>query len=218
MKPNNLRWAVIAILLACIPLAFLAIAWPHIPDTVPVRFNANMEPEKFENKSSLWLVTGITSGVSVIIYFLLVNIHRIDPKRRNQPSATFAKLGFGLVVFFAALGVILVASSLRGGLGLQRLLFPLIGLLLAFLGNYLPALKPNYFAGLRLPWTLSDPDNWRQTHRLAGRIWFWSGLAFALLAVFLPVRILLPVFITAIVAMVLVPSIYSFWLFREKKS
>jgi uncharacterized membrane protein len=204
--------------IACIPFAYLAITWASVPQTVAIHFDAQLKPDAYEDRSQLWVITGIITGVSFLVYLLLVNIHRIDPKRRNQPSATFGKLGLGLVVFMAVLSMLLVYAAAHGGVGLHRSLFPLLGLLFAFLGNYLPALKPNYFAGIRLPWTLNDPDNWRQTHRLAGRIWFWVGLAFTILALLLPLPVVLPAFITAIVIMVLIPGVYSYRLFRNKKA
>jgi uncharacterized membrane protein len=43
-------------------------------------------------------------------------------------------------------------------------------------GNYLGNLRPNYFVGIRTPWTLEDPETWRATHRLGGRLMFFGGL------------------------------------------
>jgi uncharacterized membrane protein len=88
--------------------------------------------------------------------------------------------------------------------------------LFVFLGNYMPALKPNYFAGIRLPWTLSDDDNWRRTHFLAGKIWFWGGLVFAVLTLFLPSTFAVPLMIFSVCIMVLIPAIYSYRIFRDK--
>ncbi|MDQ2752120.1 MAG: SdpI family protein, partial [Bacteroidota bacterium] len=37
------------------------------------------------------------------------------------------------------------------------------------MGNNFYNIKPNYFAGYRLPWTLESEENWRKTHHLAVR-------------------------------------------------
>jgi uncharacterized membrane protein len=78
------------------------------------------------------------------------------------------------------------------------------------------SIKPNYFVGFRLPWTLSDDENWRRTHLLGGKIWFWSGVAFAIVSLLLPVTMIFPVFIVLLVIITLVPVVYSFLIFKNK--
>ncbi len=34
----------------------------------------------------------------------------------------------------------------------------LVGLLFIVIGNYLPQCKPNYFVGIKTPWTLSNEE------------------------------------------------------------
>ncbi len=214
MKKNTMKW--IALLICILPLAYLAIIWSSLPQIVPVHFNSEMKPDRMGDKSELWLVTGVMACVSILVYFLINNIYRIDPKRRGEPqSVTFNKLSFGLVIFLAALNAIIISSA-KGALVLQNLLFPLLGLLFAFLGNYMNNIKPNYFAGFRLPWTLSDDENWRKTHHLASRIWFAGGLFLTIASVVLPLRFVLPVFITTIVLMSIIPTVYSYRLFKNK--
>jgi uncharacterized membrane protein len=216
MKKKNSLLNAIAFIVSLLPLGYLAVVYGSLPAKVAVHYNSNMQPDEIKNKSELWLIAGILAAVSFLTYLLLQNLHRFDPKRRNQPSATFNKLGFGLVVFMAALSILIIESSHREGFTMNRLIFPLIGLLFVFLGNYLPAIKPNYFAGIRLPWTLSDDDNWRRTHFLAGRLWFWCGLGFALLTLFLPLNFIPVLLASAVVIMVLIPGIYSYRIFRDK--
>ena len=62
------------------------------------------------------------------------------------------------------------------------------GLLFAFMGNLMHNIKPNYFAGVRTPWTLEDPDTWRATHRLAGKLWFGGGIFVTIAVLVLPVE------------------------------
>jgi uncharacterized membrane protein len=217
MKKNYTLVNIIMIIVALLPLGYLAVVWDVLPPQVPVHFDTQMKPDRISDKSELWIMSGMLAGGSILVYFLLQKIYLFDPKRRNKAGIeTFNKLGAGLVIFFAALNIVIIISAQKSGVNLENLLFPLIGLLFVFLGNYLPALKPNYFAGIRLPWTLSDDDNWRKTHQLGGKIWFWGGLLFAILSLFLPREIILPVFIAIILIMVLIPAIYSYKLFREK--
>ena len=209
---------VVMLLVACAPLAYLAIVEDRIPQKVALHYNLRLEPDRIGDKSELWLVTGILAVVSFLVYLLLQNIHVFDPKRKTRDiTSIFNKLAAGIIVFMAVLSCIIIASAVKGDVVLARFLFPFIGLMFAFIGNYMHALKPNYFAGIRLPWTLSDDENWRKTHYLAGKLWFWGGLLFALASLFIPNSQVMYVFIPLMVILVVIPAVYSYRLFRATK-
>lgn len=215
MKKHSLFTAAI-ILVALVPAAYLALIWDSLPEIVPVHFGADMKPDRMGNKSELWLVTSLLAAVSIGVYFLLNNLHRFDPKRKAaQTSSTFSKLAAGMVVFMSALGIIIISSA-KGGTVVQNLLFPLLGLMFAFLGNYMNNIKPNYFAGFRLPWTLSSDENWRRTHQLGGKLWFAGGLLITIVSLFLPAGVMFPVFIVVMVVITLIPIIYSYRFFKRQ--
>ncbi len=81
----------------------------------------------------------------------------------------------------------------------------------------MPNLKPNYFAGFRLPWTLENEDNWRKTHHLAGRFWFGGGLLSALLFLVLPYKTAFIFFIVLMLIIIFIPGVYSYQLFKKSK-
>lgn len=218
MKKNITIRNLSILFITLIPVAYLAIVWNKIPENVALHYNAKFEPDRFGNKSELWLVTGILVVVSFLLYLLLQNLHLFDPKRKNKASsAAFGKLATGLVVFMATLNCIIIASAAEGNIVMNRFLFPLIGLLFAFIGNYMHSMKPNYFAGIRLPWTLSSDENWRLTHILAGKLWFWGGLIFAFASLFIPAEYVIYLFIPLILVLVVIPAVYSFRLFKKQK-
>ena len=64
--------------------------------------------------------------------------------------------GINGVVVLAALGV---AVNMGLVLGVQ------VGLLLVVIGAIMDQLRPNWFVGIRTPWTLSSEESWRATHR-----------------------------------------------------
>jgi uncharacterized membrane protein len=207
------------VVLALTPMAYLAIIWNSVPETVALHYNEKMQPDKMGDKGELWLPVGIIAIVSIAVFFLLNNISRIDPKRSSaQASSTFNKLAAGILVFMTILNFLIITSAAKGSFAMEKFLFPLLGLLFAFIGNFMNNIKPNYFAGFRLPWTLSDDDNWRRTHHLASKIWFAGGIFLVIISLFLPSPILLPVFIGLIVVMSIIPAVYSYRLFREKRN
>ena len=95
----------------------------------------------------------------------------IDPKKKvkyNQP--VLVKLSYALVLFLSAMNVVIIYSTKMGHFVMDvRILFPAISLLMAYLGNLFNSLKPNYFVGVRTPWTLENEAVWKKTHQLTGR-------------------------------------------------
>ncbi len=208
------------ILTALLPLAVLAIVYADLPARIPIHYNHKMEVDRIGHKSELWFLTGIISVVSVLLFFILGNIHRFDPKRKNdlKAPAAFHRLGAAVLIFMSALSMVIVISSYNERIVLQNLIFPLLGMLFAFLGNYMINIKPNYIAGIRLPWTLNDDDNWKRTHQVGGRIWFWGGLLFAITSWAIPSAVVLWFFVGMVAIMVLIPVIYSYRLYRSKSN
>ena len=204
----------LVILLALSPLVYLAIIWNSLPAQVPIHFNTRFEPDKTGSKDELGCLVAVLSAVSLIIYFLLTNLRRFDPKQRGAaPSSSFTKLALVISVFITIVNFLILIAVKENAAILRRLLFPLLGLFIAFMGNYMNNIRPNYFAGIRLPWTLSSDENWKRTHRLAGRLWFIAGLLMAALFLIVPGSVVLFLIIMAVIVMI--PVVYSYWLFKH---
>lgn len=117
-----------------------------------------------------------------------------------------------------ALTCFIIYSITHGGSRFDSsLILSGVGLLFAVIGNYLPNLKPNYFAGLRFPWTLENADNWRRTHALAGKMWFAGGLLLAVTCLLLPPVASAVVFLITMLVLVVIPAVYSWKIFRQQK-
>ena len=87
-----------------------------------------------------------------------------------------------------------------------------MGVLSIVIGNYLPKTKQSYTMGIKLPWTLNSEENWNRTHRLAGYLWVLGGLLFIVMSF---VGWSLAAFLIILAVMVLVPTAYSYLLYRK---
>ena len=215
MKSNNSLFNWLIILLALSPLIYLASIWSSLPGIIPVHYDLNFKPDKMGSKNSMWIWTAILSGVSLLVYFSLTNIRKFDPKQRKlPPSSTFTRLAVVIAVFVTILNFLILIAVKDNTKAMGKLLFPLLGLLFAFIGNYMVNLKPNYFAGIRLPWTLSSDYNWKKTHQFAGKLWFWAGLISAALCLFFPQFKI--IFFGILIFIILIPIIYSYRIYKEE--
>lgn len=203
-----------------LPLIYLWLVWAKVPATVPLHYNVHGEIDRYGSK--LEMLTGILlmSGINLATYLLMINIHKIDPKRMKAgKSESYEKLALGVSLFLTALSSVIVLDAIKGGSSIgEKAIVPLVGLLLAFVGNYMHNLKPNYFAGIRIPWTLNDEENWRQTHRVASHVWFGGGLTIFIISLVCPEEVTAYAMMGIVAFMVIVPVSYSFILHRNSKN
>lgn len=202
------------------PLAYLAFTWPGLPDSMALHFDMSGKPDRYGSKYELLLPVGIIVVVSIGVYYLLTNLHRIDPKRSytEENRGRLKRLALGLALFMSAIGCYMVKSAIDSTVSMTgNTIIVLMGLFFAFLGNYMYSIKPNYFAGFRLPWTLHDNENWRLTHKLVGVLWFTGGLLVTILALILPHTFARAAFLTIMGIATIIPVIYSYRLYVAKR-
>ena len=163
------------LLVLALMFGLAAWTWPTAPDKVPVHWNLAGEVDRYGSRAEGLL---ILPGMALLIYVLLRALPRLDPRSENYArfagSYTAMRLGI-LGLLFAIDGVMLL--TLRGvAVDVGLVVGGLVGLLLVGLGMLLPRFQPNWFAGIRTPWTLSSDRVWQQTHALGGKLFVVMGL------------------------------------------
>lgn len=83
------------------------------------------------------------------------------------------------------------------------------------LGNYFKVIQPNYFIGIRTPWTLENNEVWKLTHIFAGKLWVIGGLLIVLGGLIFENDSFTIVFISLVVVLAIVPMVYSYVKFKE---
>ncbi|HEX5654833.1 MAG TPA: SdpI family protein [Chitinophagaceae bacterium] len=207
-------------LIMLIPALYLGLVWNKIPQQVAMHYDLQGNPDRYGSKNELLTLAFVLIVMNALSYLILTNIYRIDPKKyAAENKGRLQRIGFLVVVFIAGILCLFINSAVSGSLKLSMgFIFAGIGLLFAAIGNYMPNLKPNYFAGLRLPWTLENEENWRKTHAMAGKLWFGGGLLLAVICLFTPPITTFIIFFAVTFIIVIIPCIYSYKLYRKQKS
>lgn len=217
---NKDSLSIIIILAALgLPIFYLCYIYSSLPETIAIHFNIEGKPDGYGSKTTLVFTTILLDAVGLGCYFLMKYLPQIDPKKTaEQNPALLNKIGIVIVVFMGLLNLIILQSSVSNTIQINKYILPLLGMLFAFMGNYMQTIKPNYFAGFRTPWTLEDPENWKATHLLAGKLWVIGGFVCMISSLLAPAKIgwLLFMMITVIIS--IVPFIFSYRYFKKHQS
>lgn len=203
-------------LILIIPFVYLAFIWNNLPDQIPLHWNVNDEVDNYGSKVFGTLLLPL---FNIGIYFLMLFIPRIDPKRRNYElfAGPFRMIRGWLAVFMVILFFVIIQSAMGTMLPVGRIVTGSVMLLFAMLGYYMRNIKPNWFVGIRTPWTLENETVWEKTHLLGGKMWLYGGLVGLLFVFFLEKTGLVILLATLIPVMVVVPVVYSWMLFNKNR-
>lgn len=202
------------ITIALLPFAYLAYIWNRLPEKVPMHWNASGEIDDYGNKSELLFMLLLVVGLPYLIFLV---IPHIDPKQKLQNMGNkLNNLRLILSLFMSALAIFIL-YSVQQETSNPGFILAIVGLLFAFLGNYFKTIKPNYFIGIRTPWTLESEEVWKKTHLLGGKMWFAGGLVMALTFV-LPEPLNIYTFLGITAVITVIPIVYSYLEFKKIKN
>ena len=196
-----------------IPFIYLSVIWKNLPALVPTHFDLAGNPNDWSNKSSLPYMIG---GLGIGNYLLMLLIPYFDPKNKMaQMGEKYYSIRLLMTIFMSALSFYLLYVSNNGVIN-PNLLIALIGAFFVVLGNYLQSVKPNYFIGIRTPWTLENEETWKKTHRLGGRLFLIGGLLTIFIAFISKNNTLLAISFGLIIALIsLVTIVFSYIEFKK---
>ncbi|MFP3664248.1 SdpI family protein [Priestia sp. SIMBA_032] len=190
------------------------IALPHLPATMPIHWGANGEADGFATKINAMI---LTVGIMVLIYFIIAFVPRIDPRKENYKyfSKTYNILLNAVLLLFFFVNMSTILQGLGYNVPMAYIAPIMAGLVFIIIGNYLQRVRSNYFMGIRTPWTLSNENVWKKTHRLSGKIFFIGGLLI-LISAFLPDGYKSVIMWGSIVLCVAVPYLYSYLAYKKE--
>ncbi|HXG71863.1 MAG TPA: SdpI family protein [Gemmatimonadaceae bacterium] len=171
--------------LLIIAAAFIASAavWSGLPDTMPTHWNLAGDVDGWSGKAfGAWMLPLVLAGLWLLLRFL----PRIDPRRANYAKfgPTYEAIIVTVMLFLFCLHAVALRTALGIPVPMDRLVPLGAGVMMIVIGNLLPRARPNWFVGIRTPWTLSSDRVWERTHRVGGRLLVVGGIVVVLAALF----------------------------------
>lgn len=209
-----------------IALLISLIAYPFLPEQIPIHFDFNGNPDNYSGKLFVLMIPIIMAALLILADFL----PNADPKSANYakfPKAyqllhimveTVLLVSHILIVAYPLLhlnGGLWGVTFVSGNFNTGYIIGPLVGIMLIIIGNYMPKFKQSYFCGIKTPWALADEENWYKTHRFGGKLWVIGGILMAIMP-FLPESIGTVLLFVDIIILVVIPYLYSYLIYRKK--
>ena len=208
MIKKNWKTLIVSSIVTVLPIFIGLILWNQLPEQMPTHWNAAGEVDGWSGKA--FAVFGLPL-IMVAAQWLCMLGTAADPKKNNHSEKVLHLVLWIIPVLSVVLHAVTYATALGHAVPMEVVMPILIGLIFTIIGNYMPKCKQNYTIGIKIPWTLDNEENWNRTHRFAGWLWTFCGIAimctgfFGGFWVFLPITLL----------MVLTPIIYSYVLHRK---
>ena len=208
IKQNKYKMIISAII-TLLPMIFGFIVWDRLPENIATSFGWNGEITGYSSK--MFAVVGLPVMLTFVNLICIIATNA-DPRRKNINNKVFSVV-IGIVPVCSLLcGICIYANALGYKISVESIMPVFMGVLFFVLGFILPKCKQNYTIGIKLPWTLHDEENWNKTHKLAGKLWIYGGIIMIVSGLFN----LTFIFVTIIFALVIIPTVYSFLIYKNK--
>jgi len=193
--------------------ALAAATWGSVPARIPVHWNLVGQVDRYGGRFEGVLAMPL---VAAAVYLLMLWLPRLDPGRANYETFAGAYATLRLAVLAVLAGIYGVVQLWAHGRAVSVATWAplLVGALLVVVGSLLGKLRPNWFVGIRTPWTLSSKVSWTRTHRLGG--WLFIGLGVLTMAMaMLGARWAFGTMLAALVAVAIGLVVYSYRVWRK---
>ncbi|WP_066394787.1 SdpI family protein [Fictibacillus phosphorivorans] len=203
-------------LLIALSVLIGAIAYPYLPDQMPMHWNIHGKVDGYWDKQYAAFFPPV---LMIVLMALFIFMPRIDPKKENYKKFSGSYTIFITImnVFFLLLQSMTISYGLGVNIDISLVVNLGIGLLFIVLGNYLPRIKHNYFIGVRTPWTLANEKTWRKTHQLSGKLFVMAGILLVAIS-FLPGIYKFTGMLVVVLSTVLIATIASYVFFNRYKN
>jgi len=198
--------------LLMVMFALAAVTWSHAPERIPSHWNVHGEIDGWSGRFMGLLFLPL---VAMGLYLLLAFIPRLDPGRANYErfGGVYAILRTTIMLLLFTIYAVTHAVIRGATVDMNLVLGLAVGAMFVVFGNLLGKVRPNWFVGVRTPWTLSSKLSWTKTHRLAGWMFLGCGLL-VLVGTLVHPKWAAWFIIATVVPTAIAPIVYSYFAWR----
>jgi uncharacterized membrane protein len=214
------------IIMAVVFFATGAWFYPQLPAQVASHWNA---AGQVNGSMSRALGAFLVPIIFTIIAAVFLAIPHIDPRRANiarfRTYFDWLVVAIALVLYYVYLLTLwwnINSAGFGGGaagggfFNLTAAIIPPFAALIYIGGMILPHTEPNWFIGVRTPWTISSDAVWHKTNQAGGWTFRASGII-ALIGIFFPPAVAIWFLAVPVLASTVGLVIYSYVLYERTR-
>jgi uncharacterized membrane protein len=197
---------IVALLVALISFAISYFSYPLLPEKIITHWDAQGTANGWSGKGMTYFFPFLT----LLILGLLIYLPKFDPMRKDAAGFQiyYDWLVLGTALFLTYMQALTTWINLGNSLNISFALAPAFAALFYGIGVLLEHAKPNWFIGIRTPWTLSSEKVWNKTHAMGAKI-FKAGGIVILLGLILP-NVAIPLILAFAIAGAVGTIVYSY--------
>lgn len=206
MKKWNKKQFFLSTFVIFLPMIAGFLLWDQLPDRLITHWNAAGEADGSMGKTAAILAI---PALMFVMHLFCLFMTSLDKDAQKQSAKVMLIVYWAMPATSLFAGFMVLGNAAGTAMRPAALMNMFSGVLFIFIGNYMPKCTQNKVLGIRLPWTLKSEENWRKTHRLAGRLWISGGFMLILCA-FLKDKLQVPLLLGILLILCAVPAVYSY--------
>lgn len=172
---------------SAVPLIAVLAALQFLPEKIPAHFDFNMNIDRWGSKYESLILPAAAILMSAFMY----GMSRFAAKQENGESNKKVMLicGTAINILFTAMTVWFLKITFKAvndieidGAGFVKIIFILLGAVMAVTGNFLPKCKLNSVVGLRTKWSMANEDVWFKCQRFGGILFVLCGISMVIIS------------------------------------
>ena len=211
IKKNKMKMLVSSLVILA-PMLFGLAVYRHLPEQMAMHWGLDGASDGW---GSTALVVFLLPLILLALHWFCVWITGRDGRQQGQNPKVLGIIFWIMPAISLLVNGITYLVAFDVDVPIAPLLSVTLGLLFAVIGNYMPKCTQNRTMGVKVRWTLANEQNWDATHRFAGKVWVFGGIAVMALA-FVPQDALMLVLFPLVMAVALAPMVYSYWFYRKQ--
>lgn len=210
----NIKKELPILVIVLLPFIYLAYIWNELANKVPMHWNLKGEIDRYGDKTEMIIIPFL---LPLLTYLIFLVVPKIDPKNNlNKMGRKLQTIKFLLTTFMSVLALLIIYTAKNQSFTNPNYIVLMGGVLFIILGNYFKTIKPNYFIGIRTPWTLENETVWKKTHKLGGKMWLIGGILVVISSLILNKSQNFTAFMIISAVITIIPIAYSYLIYKNE--
>ncbi len=204
------KWIPVLLIIAATVAS--VVTYPQLPEQMPTHWSMSGNVNGWSSRLfGAWLVPVMMA----VIWLVMRALPHIDPRRENYDKfrGVYEALIVLTLLFMLGVHILILAKATGSTIDIGRFVLSSVGLFFIAIGFLLPKAHPNWFVGIRTPWTLTSDLSWERTHKVGGPLFMLIGALTAVTGIVAPALTVWVLVVTAVAVTVFL-FVYSYQVWK----